>query len=111
VVTDGWGPYRALPGVYRVAALLKRWLLGTHQGGVEPDHLAAYLDEFVFRFNRWRSEAQDGVQAYHPPEPAEPTDGVLRRVPMRHAGHPPLAARSLSGVRYFFLGRVRQSCG
>jgi hypothetical protein len=41
-----------LPGVHRVASLLKRWLLGTHQGAVKPDQLEHYLDEFVFRFNR-----------------------------------------------------------
>jgi len=45
-----------LPGVHRVASLAKRWLLGTHQGAVEGDHLQAYLDEFAFRFNRRRSE-------------------------------------------------------
>ncbi len=44
-----------LPAVHRVASLAKRWLLGTHQGSVEPAHLASYLDEFVFRFNRRRS--------------------------------------------------------
>lgn len=46
----------SLPGVHRVASLLKRWLLGTHQGAVAADHLQAYLDEFAFRFNRRRSE-------------------------------------------------------
>jgi len=40
------------PLVHRIAALLKRWLLGTHQGGVRPTHLRSYLDEFIFRFNR-----------------------------------------------------------
>ena len=35
--------------VHRVASLLRRWLLGTHQGGVAVQHLDAYLDEFVFR--------------------------------------------------------------
>jgi transposase-like protein len=45
-----------LPGVHRVASLVKRWLLGTHQGAVEGDHLQAYLDEFAFRFNRRKSE-------------------------------------------------------
>ena len=45
----------SLPGVHRVASLLKRWLLGTHQGAVEADHLQGYLDEFAFRFNRRRS--------------------------------------------------------
>jgi hypothetical protein len=34
---------------------VKRWLLGTHQGGVKAAHLQAYLDEFTFRFNRRRS--------------------------------------------------------
>ena len=41
-----------LPRVHRVIALLKRWLLGTHQGAVTPAHLDYYLDEFTFRFNR-----------------------------------------------------------
>ena len=41
-----------LPGVHRIASLVKRWLLSTHQGAVEGDHLQAYLDEFCFRFNR-----------------------------------------------------------
>ena len=44
-----------LPHVHRVASLLKRWLLGTHQGGVNHDQLDYYLDEFTFRFNRRRS--------------------------------------------------------
>lgn len=41
-----------LPCCHRVAALLKRWLLGTHQGAVSHEHLDYYLDEFTFRFNR-----------------------------------------------------------
>ena len=44
-----------MPGVHRVASLLQRWLLGTHQGAVTPEHLDAYLNEFTFRFNRRRS--------------------------------------------------------
>jgi len=76
LVTDGWGAYPGvaaaggyghkptnisrsgqpahvpLPGVHLVASLVKRWLLGTHQGAVEADHVQAYLDEFCFRFNR-----------------------------------------------------------
>ena len=44
-----------LPRVHRVVSLLKRWLLGTHHGGVNRAHLASYLDEFTFRFNRRRS--------------------------------------------------------
>ena len=41
-----------LPRVHRVAGLLKRWLLGTHQGYASAKHLDYYLDEFAFRFNR-----------------------------------------------------------
>jgi len=82
VHTDGWAPYQGmeklgyvhavtslkgkgkqaavelLPRVHRVAALLKRWLLGTHQGAVSPNHLDYYLDEFTFRFNRRRSASR-----------------------------------------------------
>ena len=79
VVTDGWGSYPSalagdyvhnplpvacsgvkahvlLPATHRIASLVKRWLLGTHQGAVEPGHLQGYLDEYAFRFNRRRSE-------------------------------------------------------
>jgi len=75
VVTDGWGAYsslskhgfthdprkddsgvkgedKLLPHVHLVISLLKRWLLGTHQGAVTAEHLQGYLDEFSFRFNR-----------------------------------------------------------
>ena len=41
-----------LPNCHRVASLLKRWLLGTHQGAVSQEHLDYYLDEYTFRFNR-----------------------------------------------------------
>ncbi len=44
-----------LPRVHIVASLLKRWLLGTHQGSVSLQHLDYYLDEFTFRFNRRKS--------------------------------------------------------
>jgi transposase-like protein len=47
-----------LPLVHRVASLLKRWLLGTHQGAVRPSHLQYYLDEFTFRFNRRTSRSR-----------------------------------------------------
>ena len=83
VITDGWqgycgledlgythepqparrpGPRRdpteLLPGRAHVSSLAKRWLLGTHQGSVDEAHLAAYLNEFVFRFNRRRSRSR-----------------------------------------------------
>jgi len=44
-----------LPSVHVVLSLLKRWLLGTHQGAVRPKHLQRYLDEFAFRHNRRKS--------------------------------------------------------
>lgn len=50
----------SMPGVHRVAALLKRWILGTHHGATLPAHMDAYLGEFVFRFNR-RSSSSRGM--------------------------------------------------
>jgi transposase-like protein len=47
-----------LPRVHRVVSLMKRWLLGTHQGAIGHDHLDAYLDEFTFRFNRRKSASR-----------------------------------------------------
>jgi hypothetical protein len=47
-----------MPRVHRIAGLLKRWLLGTHQGAVAPRHLSYYLDEFTFRFNRQKSKSR-----------------------------------------------------
>jgi transposase-like protein len=55
---SGKQAHELLPGVHLVASLAERWLLGTHQGGVKPEHLQAYLDEFTFRFNRRRSRAR-----------------------------------------------------
>lgn len=54
---------RLFPRVHRVAALLKRWLLGIHQGRVSRKHLAAYLNEFTFRFNR-RNSPHRGMLFY-----------------------------------------------
>ncbi len=47
-----------LPRVHRVVSLLKRWLMGTHQGAVSFQHLDYYLDEFTFRFNRRTSRSR-----------------------------------------------------
>ena len=44
-----------VPHVQLVASLLKRWILGTHQGAVSHTQLDYYLDEFTFRFNRRRA--------------------------------------------------------
>lgn len=53
----------ALPSLHRVAALLKRWLLGVYQGRVSPEQFDHYLDEFAFRFNR-RTSASRGQLFY-----------------------------------------------
>lgn len=64
VVTDAPDPAHVLlPGVHRVAALLKRWLMGTHQGAVLPRHPDYYLDEYTFRFNR-RTAKSRGLLFY-----------------------------------------------
>jgi len=47
----------SMPGVHRIASLLKRWLLGTHQGSVSSKHLDYFLDEYTFRFNRRKSKS------------------------------------------------------
>lgn len=73
IQTDGWTGYTGLhsmgyahdvvrstaevgedllPCCHRVASLLKRWMMGTHQGAISHEHLEYYLDEFTFRFNR-----------------------------------------------------------
>ncbi|MBO1011278.1 transposase [Acidovorax sp. SD340] len=54
----GMDAHEILPGVHRVASLVKRWLLGTHQGSFSADHMQAYLDEFTFRFNPRGSRAR-----------------------------------------------------
>ncbi len=115
VITDGWQPYRKatgdrythqrhvvpgpqaaklLPGVHRVASLAKRWLLGTHQGAADDAHLASYLDEFVFRFNRRRSRSR-GMVFYRvlelavAHEPVRYRDLVLNPQPKKSPPRPP----------------------
>ncbi len=51
-------PSELLPRVHRVVSLVKRWLMGTHQGAVSHEHLDYYLDEFTFRFNRRSSRSR-----------------------------------------------------
>ena len=59
VISDSPDPaHEVMPRVPLVASLLKRWLVGTHQGGIQHPHLDYYLDEFTFRFNRRRSQAR-----------------------------------------------------
>jgi transposase-like protein len=95
----GRDPKRAsqlLPHVHRVTALLKRWLLGTHQGAVSHKHLQRYLDEFAFRFNRRKSRhvgkifyrtAQQAMVTGHAPYrdlvAGPPVGRRRRRAPLR----------------------------
>jgi transposase-like protein len=65
----------AMPRVHRVVSLLKRWLLGTHQGAVSHEHLDYYLDEFTFRFNR-RTSRHRGKLFYRLLQQAVITDPV-----------------------------------
>ena len=69
------GATELLPRVHRVVALLKRWLLGTHQGAVSQAHLDYYLDEYTFRFNRRKSRAR-GLLFYRLVEQAVQVDPV-----------------------------------
>lgn len=64
-----------LPRVHRVASLLKRWMLGTHQGAIGFEHLDYYLDEFTFRFNR-RTSASRGKLFYRLAQQAVQVDPV-----------------------------------
>jgi transposase-like protein len=96
VRTDGWNGYlplasekyvhevirknaeigdNLLPRVNRVASLLKRWLIGTHQGAVRMPHLDYYLDEYTFRFNR-RTSRSRGKLFYRLVEQAVAIDPV-----------------------------------
>jgi transposase-like protein len=64
-----------LPKCHLVASLLKRWLMGTHQGAVSREHMAYYLDEFTFRFNR-RTSASRGKLFYRLVQQAVSIDPV-----------------------------------
>jgi transposase-like protein len=102
IITDGWGGYNELPthgysrtklvlsdsdeeahkmmpGVHRVASLLKRWIIGTHQGSVDTAYLQRYLDEFTFRFNR-RTSNNRGLLFYRLIEQAVSTGPVTENV-------------------------------
>jgi hypothetical protein len=67
-----------MPGVHRVSSLLKRWLLGTHQGSVQARQLDYYLDEYTFRFNR-RTSRSRGLLFYRLLEQAVGADPVTYR--------------------------------
>ena len=72
-----------LPRVHRVVSLLKRWLMGTHQGAVSQEHLDYYLDEFTFRFNR-RSSRHRGKLFYRLIQQAASVDPAPFRTLVKH---------------------------
>jgi len=76
-------PHKSMPGVHRVASLLKRWLLGTLQGSVHSSQLNYYLDEFTFRFNR-RSSDSRGLLFYRLLEQAVVTPPTTYRDITKH---------------------------
>jgi transposase-like protein len=105
----GDDPGELLPAVHRVASLAKRWILGTHQGSIDDAHLASYLNEFVFRFNRRRSRSR-GMVFYRVLELATGHDPVRYRdlitsrrpqaapsTPPGARGHPPSLERPPAG--------------
>ena len=67
------GPRHRPAGVHLVASLLKRWIAGTLQHNVSAEHLAYYLDEYAFRFNRRNSRAR-GMLFYRLLQQAVATD-------------------------------------
>jgi len=84
-------PSELMPRVHRVISLLKRWLMGTHQGAVSHKHLDYYLDEFTFRFNRRRSKSRGKlffrlVQQAVAVEPV-PLDRILHPEAKRKRNH------------------------
>ena len=67
-----------------MASLLKRWLLGTHQGAVSREHLDYYLDEFTFRFNR-RTSRSRGKLFYRLLQQAVEVEPTSYRQMVKHA--------------------------
>lgn len=77
-----------LPSVHRVISLLKRWMLGTHQGAISAEHMDYYLDEFTFRFNR-RKSANRGKLFYRLAQQAMQVEPVTYSQMIQHisSGH------------------------
>jgi hypothetical protein len=77
----------SMPGVHRLASLLKRWLLGTHQGAVQPAQLDYYLDEFTAPRARadccsidcWSRPSSPSRCPISASSPAECDHNILRR--------------------------------
>jgi hypothetical protein len=96
----------SMAGVHRVAALVKRWILGTHHGSVQPEHLDAYLDEFVFRFNR-RTSSSRGMLFYRLLQQAVVTAPVTYEDVVQAGAAGRQKARLLDGHQLFESGANR----
>jgi transposase-like protein len=92
---SGETPDVLLPRVHRVASLLKRWLLGTHQGRPARAHLPYYLDEFTFRFNR-RTARHRGLLFYRLLQQAVAVDSPIPYA--RLIGGSPTPGTTISGA-------------
>src|SRR6266536_4635282 len=88
-----------LPRVHRIISLLKRWLMGTHQGAVSHKHLDYYLDEFTFRFNRRRSKSR-GKLFFRLAQQAVAVDPV----PYDLIVHPPSAIEAKAKTKLQAIG-------
>ncbi|MGH3448452.1 MAG: IS1595 family transposase [Nocardioidaceae bacterium] len=87
VASSGLQAHEVLPAVHRIFALVKRWIMGTYQGSVSPEHVQAYFDEWVFRFNRRRSRSR-GLLFYRLLTQAVDGD-VVRYADLRKTGRKP----------------------
>ena len=76
-----------LPRVHRVISLLKRWLMGTHQGAISHEYLDYYLDEFTFRFNR-RNSRHRGKLFYRLLQQAVSVEPMTRGQLVKHDRRP-----------------------
>ena len=104
VWTDGWNGYNGLdrlgyihevvreeadvgssllPHCHRVASLLKRWMMGTHQGAISHEHLDYYLDEYTFRFNR-RTSRHRGKLFYRLVQQAVAVEATPYKTMVKH---------------------------
>ncbi len=102
VKRSGVQAHQLLPGIHLLFSLLKRWLAGTHQSAFDTDHLPAYLDEFIFRFNR-RGSRQRGLVFFRLLEAAVAGDPVTYRDIVANpaptgVGTPPAGARAWPGT-------------
>jgi transposase-like protein len=72
-----------LPHCHKVASLLKRWMMGTHQGAISHEHLDYYLDEYMFRFYR-RTRRHRGKLFYRLVQQAVAVEATPYKTMVKH---------------------------